>query len=174
MTPAQALREAIESQLVSPPANVSVALSWLGGSKPELAARLAGTTDKRSSAYRNALRNVQRWAKGATPKGASWNAVKAALAPEALDRTIRRMGRRGVNVRQFDGEVYVSADDRERDVANVFIGGPTLTGAGFVRAALGGRWGEAASAFASAWGDSYGIGTGVSFGNVSELDLSWR
>jgi len=173
MTPAQAVRDAGE-QLVSPPANVGTALDWLGGSKPALAARLAGTDDRRAPAYRNALRNVQRWARGASPKAASWNAVKAALAPEARARARARMGRSGINVRNLDAEVQVSGDERFRVVRNIRVTGAALKDAGFLKAAGDGAWGRAAGSLASAWGQEYGIGTGVSFGTVDELDLSWR
>lgn len=172
-SPSRRLRDALNG-LAPPLTSFADALALFGGNKRALAGAIAGTDDRKSKAFKAAARNVERYARGERhPKTAMLAKIRAAGAPLARAATLARMRTDGVDVPWFAGIVAVSADERYREVSDVSIEPDMLAATGFFADARAGNWGQATDAFAAAWGSAYGIGYGVQWLDVDELDLEW-
>lgn len=119
---------------------------------PTMAAVLADTTDKRSLAYKAALRNVERWRQGTrTPNRASRVKLARAARHAGTDKY-----RDGMHV-EYDGCVLVSKDCRERHVEFVIPEGPHPGVDGFLDAYDAADYGRCVGLFLAACRAAYGV-----------------
>lgn len=96
------------------------------GGNAVMATLLAGTTNKKSTAYKTQLRNVERWLKGTRkPSEGSRAKMAAAAQQEAARRALSNLRRRGVVV-DFSGTVLVSRDERFREIRGVQLSGEAM------------------------------------------------
>ena len=100
-------------------------IRYVGGNAA-MAMALSETTDKKSKAYKTALRNVERWLKGTTrPSAQSRARLAAAAQREAARRGANALRRRGATV-DVHGMVIVSRDERFRDIEGVQLSGAAM------------------------------------------------
>ncbi len=84
----------------------------------EFAADLSGTTDKKSHAYKAALRNVERWRKGRVPKRETRQKIADLMKTKegALLIALDMLDIGGFDL-EVDGDITISEDTRERQIA---------------------------------------------------------
>lgn len=171
MRPARAVHDALDA-LAPPVGDFATALGLFGNRTGELAAAIAGTGDRKSHAFKAAMRNVQRYRDGTRrPTAATLNKIRAAAMPKARAATIAAAKADGLNVKVLDALVAVSSDERWRYVEDVYCSPESLNATGFFDAAGKEQWGNAADALAASWGSEYGIGYGVQWLDVDALEL---
>jgi len=139
-------------------------------SKSEWAAAIAGTSDRKSKAYKAALRNVERWttegAEKRKPSKAALEKLEGILKKDeqALELAIEGDEIEGVGI-DFSGEIKVSNDSRYRRGITFTL--TPLETAQVVKALNEGKPGEANSIF---W-KAYGIKEHVEVSSGSELQI---
>lgn len=80
--------------------------------RQELAETMSGTANRKSQAYRSAMRRIQRWERGAEPGPRLRGALDQVLSQLLRDRAV------AVN---FGGTILVSRDERFRDIQRVAL-----------------------------------------------------
>ena len=170
MQPAPALTQALAN--VQPgtriPGTARGMIRYVGGTAV-MAQLLAGTTDKKSTAYKSQLRNVQRWLSGSRkPSPASLTRLQAAAWQVGSARATGNLRTRGA-VSSFSGTVGVSQDTRFRDITDVFI--PPEAMSAVLDLWEDGQRTAAAEAFFDAMFESYGL-FGATVLDVEQFTLS--
>lgn len=127
---------------------------------PAMAAALAGTDDKSSREYRNALRSVQRYRAGEGKQRRTASPLRLRIIVESR----RRVSSVSAKVR---GLIEVSSDKRRRGVP----AGPAIPidASDVIAAHNAGDTAGAADAFEAAFGAAYGVP--LSILDVDELEL---
>ena len=167
MQVSDALERGLERGLQVPTDPDAIVRDLYGGRNGELAAELAGTTDRRSRAFDAARKRVERWRKGAKPNAENRAALAAAARGRALRNKLNRLRTRGATA-AITAWLRVSRDLRRR-AARAYIApaalGPTLD------AAEAGNYDDAADAFEAAFFAAYGIGESAELEDVEALEL---
>lgn len=182
MRPEQAIIGAIVTARESAhaPATVTEAIEMFGGGKrgtSALAVELAGTSDKKSNAYKAALRNVERYRKGETGEGGETRkpgkAMREKLArigeEQAKAGVERQMRSQGASI-EASGTVRVSEDERDRELPELYVPGEEM--ATILDAYHAGDYGAMAGEFTAAVMEAYAMPGIAHFTDIGQLDIT--
>lgn len=139
---------------------------------PSLAMLISGTRDKKSNAYKAALRNVQRYRQGTRhPTRRTMQRLRDVVKEARVKDTAKRIRERGIRVSNLVADLRVSRDTRRRDVSDIELDDRDADA--IADAIEAGEWERAAEYFEAGFAEAYGMPdtTEIESIDVIELDI---